>query len=453
MLPISQAPLHTTDAHLRLSDRYHVTVLSNFARGFDKYDRTYSKQKIQESKFPDQFHVLTLASLSIGLQKNDKLLSRLSIPGNCLIVLKTEIQESHLNPNTDTGLGELIDESFILVSNIFFLTDTNALKEVTIEEAMSLSLALVLGRDFDFNTLTPRSISILPIASGCQARCQFCFSKASVSVEQRNATLDIHTIRTSLVKARDSGAERAVITGGGEPTLYPKDDLLKIIRLAADYFPKKVVLITNGYVLAQLPEPQRVSLLQDMQAHGLTTIAFSHHHWQPEINQSIMNLMIDLTAVLRQFASHSGLHSLRPRLICVLQKNGVATSDDIHRYLLWAASIGVKEVCFKELYVSTSQESVYYTKNSNEWSLENQIPLRHLLDYFIHNNWSKVATLPWGAPIYEGSVGAYQMRVAAYTEPSLFWELSHGICRSWNVMADGKCLASLEDKRSEVNLS
>lgn len=452
MFPISRAPLHTTDANLWLKDRYHVTVLSNFARGFDKYDRTYSKQRIQESKFPDQFHVLTLETLSIGLQKNDKLLSRLSIPGNCLIILKTEIQESHLSPNTDTGLGELIDESFILVSNVFFLTDTNALKEVTIEEAMSLSLALVLGRDFNFNTLSPRSISVLPIASGCQARCQFCFSKASVSVEQRNTTLDLNTIRTSLVKARDSGAERAVITGGGEPTLYPKDDLLKIIRLAADYFPKKVVLITNGYVLAQLPEPQRLALLQDMQAHGLTTIAFSHHHWQPEMNQSIMNLKIDLTAVLRQFAIHSCLHSLRPRLICVLQKNGVATSDDIHRYLLWATSLGVEEVCFKELYVSTSQESVYYTRNSNEWSLANQIPLRRLLDYFARNNWTKTATLPWGAPIFEGNMGAHKMRVAAYTEPSLFWELSHGICRSWNVMADGKCLASLEDRRSEVDL-
>jgi hypothetical protein len=42
------------------------------------------------------------------------------------------------------------------------------------------------------------------------------------------------------------------------------------------------------------------------------------------------------------------------------------------------------------------------------------------------------------------------MRVAAYTEPSLFWERSRGLARSWNVMSDGTCLASLEDRGTDV---
>ena len=44
------------------------------------------------------------------------------------------------------------------------------------------------------------------------------------------------------------------------------------------------------------------------------------------------------------------------------------------------------------------------------------------------------------------------IRVAAYTEPSLFWERSHGVARSWNLMSDGRCLASLEDRASEILL-
>jgi hypothetical protein len=42
------------------------------------------------------------------------------------------------------------------------------------------------------------------------------------------------------------------------------------------------------------------------------------------------------------------------------------------------------------------------------------------------------------------------LRVAAYTEPSVFWERSRGMCRSWNLMADGTCYANLETAASVV---
>ena len=44
------------------------------------------------------------------------------------------------------------------------------------------------------------------------------------------------------------------------------------------------------------------------------------------------------------------------------------------------------------------------------------------------------------------------LQVAAYSEPSLFWERTSGLARSWNVMADGRCLVSLEDRASEIEL-
>ena len=37
----------------------------------------------------------------------------------------------------------------------------------------------------------------------------------------------------------------------------------------------------------------------------------------------------------------------------------------IDEYVRWAVSSGVREVCFKELYVSTSRESVYYSRAAN----------------------------------------------------------------------------------------
>ena len=58
---------------------YHITVLSNFVRGFDKYRRVYSKKLIPESTYPGQFYVLRedeletgASNLNSGMKTRDK---------------------------------------------------------------------------------------------------------------------------------------------------------------------------------------------------------------------------------------------------------------------------------------------------------------------------------------------------------------------------------------------
>lgn len=62
----------------------------------------------------------------------------------------------------------------------------------------------------------------------------------------------------------------------------------------------------------------------------------------------------------------------------------------------------------------------------------------------------KTSELPWGAPIFSGSYKGHHIQIAAYTEPSVYWERTNGICRSWNLLATGEVYASLEDKKSIV---
>src|SRR5260221_65050 len=97
---------------------YHVSVLSNFARAFDKYTGTYSKALIPESSFPGQFFLLKREELHIGIDKASRLLSRLQIQGNRLIVLETALPPSRLKANTRTGLGHYIDGDQIEVRRV-----------------------------------------------------------------------------------------------------------------------------------------------------------------------------------------------------------------------------------------------------------------------------------------------------------------------------------------------
>ena len=146
---------------------------------------------------------------------------------------------------------------------------------------------------------------------------------------------------------------------------------------------------------------------------------------------------------------------LNLRLICVLQQGGVDSPQALADYLSWAAAHGVRELCFKELYVSTTLASRYHAAPENSWSHAHQVPLAWLMQTLQAWGFVQTGELPWGAPVFSGACPAAngtvpQLRVAAYTEPSVFWERSHGLARSWNLMADGSCLASLEDPDSAI---
>ena len=89
---------------------FHVTVLSNLARAFDKYSLRYSKALIPESTFPDRFFLLRREELDIGVRKAARLLERLALEGDRLIVLETRVPSEQLLPNERTGLGRFISK-------------------------------------------------------------------------------------------------------------------------------------------------------------------------------------------------------------------------------------------------------------------------------------------------------------------------------------------------------
>lgn len=434
---------------------YHVTVLSNFARGFDKYSRSYSKVGIPESTFPDRFFLLRRDEINIGVEKATPLLAKLGLGNNRLLVLETEVESAELQPNLRTGRGRFIQSNRIMLKQLHEVMRLGGveleLRSFPFEDAMADSLRLLHGELRPFARIQPRAISFLPVALACQARCPFCFSKASVSSDQAPAKPDWDAVGTWLNCARQRGAERAVITGGGEPTLLPDESLKRLIQASAHAF-DKVVLITNGHALAAKPDPG--AKLLELQQSGLSVLAISRHHHDADRSRQIMHLDTPVETVIQAWRDRrEHFPKLHLRLICVLQSGGVADERTLAEYLTWAANQGVEEICFKELYVSTSAESVYHDRAANDWSRQHQVPLSLVTHFAEAHGFAVESCLPWGAPIYRGMWRGQPLRIAAYTEPSLFWERTQGIARSWNIMADGRCHVSLEDRASELNLN
>jgi len=431
---------------------YYVTVLSNFVRGYDKYARVYDKSKIPESTYPGKFFLLSRDEIDIGVRKASTLLRRTGLSGDRLIALETQVDANQLRPNLLNGRGRYVECGWIKVAAVYFVDEHGSLVNRRVEELCALSLRLHFRGRTTFEQLRPRSLSILPVARACQADCPFCFSKASVSAEIGPETIDWSRVAGVLKQARLRGAGRVVITGGGEPSMLADSDLERLIGESAAVF-SKVVLITNGYKWGRMTEEARATALERLDLAGLSVMAISRHHFDSERNSAIMRLATRSERVANTWSRMgSGLSRLKLRWICVLQRGGIEDRGSLERYLDWAVETGVREVCFKELYVSSSVESEYYDRSANDWSAENQISLNLVLDLARDARWELVGKLVWGAPIFDGCWKGKHLRVAAYTEPSPFWELTHGICRSWNLMADGRCLASLEDSGSEVSI-
>jgi wyosine [tRNA(Phe)-imidazoG37] synthetase (radical SAM superfamily) len=433
---------------------FHVTVASNFARAFDKYSRQYDKTTIAESTFPDKFFVLSRHDLGIGIEKAQRLLAKLALQGDRLVVLEARLDPALLHPNLATGRGRYLDGPVLPVSDVHWVTSSGDLTLTSVEEVFATSLGCLKSQLLPYAALKPRTFSALPIALACQAKCRFCFSESSASLEQRAKLADVALAERWMRPAAAAGAERFVITGGGEPGLLTHESMLDLMAAGARYFPK-VVLITNAVHLAKRATEQRSAMLSNYAAAGLSVLAISRHHDDPAHNAEIMGLdtgtehVLETIRVLRD----SCAISFRLRLICVLQKGGIETREDIARFLAWAEAQGADEVCFKELYVSTTLESAYHASPENVWSLANQVPLSVLTAVMPALGFERDGSLPWGAPLYQKTTATGRsFRVAAYTEPSLFWERANGIARSWNLMANGTCLVSLEDPSSSLDL-
>ncbi|RYD36810.1 MAG: radical SAM protein, partial [Verrucomicrobiaceae bacterium] len=270
---------------------WHVTVLSNFARGYDKYSRRYSKSSIPESTFPERFFLLREEELAAGARKAGGLLRKLGIPGDRLVALRAEVDAGELRENTRTGIGQYVERGWITLSGVAWMGEEgegSPLEPAVIEEVMAESLRLLHGSLHAFESLRPRSFSVLPVARGCQASCPFCFSDASASAEQDQARLNLARVAEHAQQAAERGAGRFVITGGGEPGLLRHEVMRELIAVGRPL--GKTVLITNGHHLARRDGAVRSAMLEDYARSGLGVLAVSRHHHDDGVSTKLMSL-------------------------------------------------------------------------------------------------------------------------------------------------------------------
>lgn len=108
------------------------------------------------------------------------------------------------------------------------------------------------------------------------------------------------------------------------------------------------MLYTNG---AGFAAPQGEMLQRALQGFGLSWLELSRHHHDGATNQAIMRFRPEVAigdqAVFERTARQLA-DAIPLRLVCILQRGGVAQPQDVAAYLAWARQCGAGTVVFRE---------------------------------------------------------------------------------------------------------
>jgi pyruvate-formate lyase-activating enzyme len=269
--------------------------------------------------------------------------------------------------------------------------------------------------------------SVLPVRQACNLHCPFCFSKSSISA-LRFDSVDWSQVPVEqyYAFARERGATRLVITGGGEPLLQA-DNVVALVRRGRAYF-DEIACFTNGSRLT----PELSRCLADA---GLSYFCYSRHHYD---DARCRELMGDDTVPLESFVNAAG--PIPIRATCVMTRGWIDSPKAVDDFITALSVYGIREFTFKHTYIAYS-ESLFGNSKANNWARNHHVDF----DPFAGRG-TVLSRLPWGPSIRR--IGLHN--VCYYFEPTPEWELEHHLCRSINLLSDGTVYASLEDQRSRL---
>jgi hypothetical protein len=199
-------------------------------------------------------------------------------------------------------------------------------------------------------TLTPYA-AVRP----CSARCRFCSETlrdervtGRTAAALRPGSRYFAHLRTAL--ALLEGLSLSYSLSGLESTDDP-DWLLELLytlqNLTAGPNIENSVMYSNGAGLVEHTD----ILLPALASFGLSAIEWSRHHDAQETNQRIMRFRAGQRVAGQdafQKAAEQVNSSIPVRMVCVVQRGGIATPDDVIRYIDWAHGLGVSTVIFRE---------------------------------------------------------------------------------------------------------
>lgn len=247
-----------------------------------------------------------------------------------------------------------------------------------------------------------QTLSIIAGSQACDARCAYCVSKMTTDegMAQKPEKINVNRLKRAFEYATGGQTETAMITGKGEPVLFPDhiteylNYLLKFEKSTGHKIHEKE-LQTNGIRIA---EGAVDNLLNIWRAANLQTIAVSIVHYDPNVNREIFvpyrKNYIELPALITKL--HEADFSVR--LACVLIKGGIDNSRKLIGLIQFAKDHGVEQLTIRSVNKPLDARNLEVAK----WVDEHKLDPGQLEDIntYLSENGTVVKTFPFGGTVY-----------------------------------------------------
>lgn len=241
---------------------------------------------------------------------------------------------------------------------------------------------------FDFNGKEKQVYSNVNLSifvdDYCNANCKFCVAqlryenKGQMYRKEHIRDDDEYYKRLDEVLAFLRPLNPSVSITGGEPTKSHR--LIPILQMIEKYGYRKRTLTTNGSGLFDTVDGKFI--IQHITDNHFQHLNISKAHYDENINRHIMQYERGYCSNedIKMIAAFAKTHNLRPRMSCLLLKEGIHDMNGIINYLNYFQSIGIDNIIFRE------------TMDFDQNKMLNAIKMNYLNDNKVRLNdiWKKI---------------------------------------------------------------
>lgn len=249
------------------------------------------------------------------------------------------------------------------------------------------------------NEMKIETLSIVAGSRACNAQCPFCVSRMTPKLGFALAEPEVNwrNFRKACLLAKESGVVTAMITGKGEPTIFP-GQITKFMKEMRKFEFPFIELQTNGILLGERFDYYN-SYLKSWYDLGLTTVAISVVHYLRERNKEIYQPhkkdYIDLPALINY------LHSLglSVRLSVILLDGFIDGKAEIRQLIEFARKNQVEQITIRPVNCPQSIED----ETVGSWTKCHFLKDYQLqeLSNFLETEGVLLMKLPYGATVYD----------------------------------------------------
>lgn len=243
-----------------------------------------------------------------------------------------------------------------------------------------------------------QTFSLLAGSTACNAFCPYCVAKMTPKhgINQKLSEVNLRNLGIACRFAKESGISTALLTGKGEPTLFPEQISLFMnsLRLYDFIF---VELQTNGIIFLQEKEEYKYYLKRWYDL-GLTAVAISIVHYDNCRNKENFQPngpyidLPELIVYLHKFG-------FSVRLSCVMFKGGIHSVPEVRNLAQFAKENKVEQLTITPVRAPQKSES----RKVAEWVAEHELDeiTRLSIKDFLDAKGTKLLPLAHGAVIYD----------------------------------------------------